>query len=250
MSRCRHFLKNIKDNYSLVEILLLLVGLFGLSFGYFYLISKNNTVSIIFGIVGLLFFFYIYSYQSRKLNRYQEQLSNLLKYVTNMKFFLQTGENVMYSLNSTLPTLTDPSIQKDVEKVVEGLEREAILQTEHFSKYKFPSLNQFHQNLVISYEHGGDPQELFDSVQKNMMFELDRRDELYKKRKAFAKNVYVLLGLVALIPILLRFMVADLWDIFLSYSIVSLAILLITQAAILLLLYFTQKKKLDISVRV
>lgn len=250
MSRFRIFINNIKDIYSLVELIFLFAALYALSFGYFYLISKNNTVSIIFGIVGLLFFFYVYSYQSKKLNRYQEQLSSLLKYVTNMKFFLQTGENVMYSLNSTLPTLTDLSIQKDVEKVVKGLEREAILQIEHFSKYKFPSLDQFHQNLIISYEHGGDPQELFDSVQKNMMFELDKRDELYKKRKSFAKNVYVLLGLVALIPILLRFMVADLWDIFLSYTIVSLAVLLITQAAILLLLYFTQKKKLDISVRV
>ncbi len=250
MTKIRNFIKTVREIYSPVELVLLFVVFFGACFLYFHTISENMTTSIIVGVVGLAFFFYYFSYLTKKLNRYQEQLSNLLKYVTNMKFFLQTGENVLYSLNSTLPTLTDKSIKKDVETIIAGLEDDAELKTDHFEKYNFPSLNQFHQNLKICYDHGGDPEELFDAVQKNMMFELDKRDELYKKRKSLALNIYILLAIVAAMPLILRFIVASQWTIFLSYKIISLAILLITLGAILAVLYFTQKKKVDISVRI
>lgn len=250
MEKIRSFIKTVREIYSPVELILIFVAFFGISFSYFHTISENMVISIIVGGVGLAFFFYYFSYQTKKLNRYQEQLSNLLKYVTNIKFFLQTGENVLYSLSSTLPTLTDKYIKEDVETVITGLEENAELVTDHFEKYNFPSLDQFHQNLKICYEHGGDPEELFDAVQKNMMFELDKRDELYKKRKALAMNIYILLAIVAIMPLILRFIVASLWTIFLSYQIISLAILLITVGAILAVLYFTQKKKMDISVRI
>lgn len=250
LKKLQDFMKSLLLIYNPLEIALLTVFFYGGSFGYFYLVSKDIIASLIMGAVGFSYFFFVQSYKTRKLETYQTQLNNCLKYVTNMKFFLQTGENVLYSFMQTLPTVTDKTVRKDIEQVVEGLEHEAVLDTTIFEKYEFPALNQFHKNLSIAYEQGGDPKELFDPIQRNIMFELDKRDELYKKRKGVAMNVYVLVGLVAVIPILLRFMVADLWAIFLDSKIISLGTLSLSVIAMLLLLTSLQKKKVDISVRI
>lgn len=234
--------------FSGAEIAITMLFWFVATFLYFYLVSKNVVVSFGVGVLGSIFSFVVFTYQGRKLNNYQQDLNDLLKYVTNMTFFLQSGENVLYSLKSTKPTLSE-NIQEDVQLTIDKLENEAILDTTHFRAYEFPSLNQFHQNLAIKYEHGGNAKDLFTLIQRDMMTELKKRDELSKSRKAFALNVYMLLGMVALMPLILRFMTPELWDIFLSFKIASIVILLITVGAIALNLRFLEKHKNDISVR-
>lgn len=207
------------------------------------------VLSLIVGFVGFLFFFYFFSYKNRKQKVYQDDLSSLFKYVSNTTFFLQTGENVLYAMSETLPSL-NKGVREDVQKTIDILEEDAVLDTRHFEKYEFPALDQFHQNLAIKYNEGGNADDLFNSIQDNIMFELKKRDELHKKRRGFAFSVYTLIGLVIAIPVILRFIVGDLWDTFLSYSIASMSILLITQAAIMVHLYFLQRRTLDISIRI
>lgn len=238
---------NVRALFSGFEILYHLLFLFITNFGFFYLISKEIYTSVAIGVVGMLFFFFVYTYPNNKLRKYQNDLKELMKYVTNMIFYLKTGENVYYALERTKRTLSG-DIQKEINKTIESMENRAVIDTEHFRKYKFPALDQFHHNLQIKYEHGGDAEELFGSILRNMMFELKKRDELYKKRTTFALNVYVLLGLVSLIPLILRFLVSELWDTFLNYGITSIIILIITYGLMLLNLYLLQRKKLDISV--
>lgn len=230
------------------EIVLYLGLWFFVNYQFFFLISKERNVSIIVGIVCALFFFFVFTMKNKKLKNYQFQLSELLKYVTNTTFFLQTGENVLYALKSAKDTV-HPKIQKEIEESIESLEATAVLKTDQFEKYDFPTLDQFHQNLIIQYEHGGDPEELFGQIQKNMIFELKKRDELYRKRKGFAMNVYALVGLVMFIPLMLRFLVQDLWDTFLSFGFAGIAVLLVTHLLAMLNLYFLQKQSIDISVR-
>ncbi|QNK89095.1 hypothetical protein H7992_05045 [Sporosarcina sp. resist] len=230
------------------EILFYMIGWFIVNYLFFYVASKNPLVSVCVGIVGALFFFFVFSYKNLRLKTYQFQLNELLKYVTNMSFYLKTGENVLHALENVKETL-HTSIQKDVEKSIQGMRNDAVLQTGHFGKYDFPTLNQFHQNLVIKYEHGGDPGELFSRIQKNMITELKKRDELYRKRKAFAFSVYMLLGMVMSIELMLRFVVPELWDMFLSFEFASMAVLLMAHLFAFLNLFFLQKKTVDISVR-
>ncbi|MEK4031299.1 hypothetical protein MKZ02_22610 [Pseudobacillus sp. FSL P4-0506] len=154
----------------------------------------------------------------------------------------------MHSLKATRETVT-ADIQRDIDKTIEDIENNAALNTTHFEKYEFPSLDQFHQNLKIKYDRGGEANDLFKQVQHNMMFELTKRDELYKKKKIFSFNVYILLGMVAFIAVMLRTVVSELWEIFLSVSIAGVVVLLLMYGAILLNLYLLQKKKVDISVR-
>lgn len=240
--------KEVRVLFSGWELFFHLIFLFAINFGYFYIVSKNVSVSLVVGLMGGLFFFFVFTTKNKQLRTYQENLNELLKYVTNINFFLQTGENVYYALKATKKTV-NPAIQKDIDQTIEGLENEAALKTKHFEKYHFPSLDQFHQNLDIKYNHGGEPKDLFGQIHKNMMFELKKRDELYRKRKGFAMNVYVLLGMVASMAILLRFITPELWDLFLSFPVASNLVLLITYGAILLNLYLLQKKTVDISVR-
>lgn len=244
----KEIFKEIKHLFYGWEILLYILLLFFLHLCVFYFLMNNMLYAIVIGIIGTYFFFMVFIYPNRKLKRYQFHLSELLKYVTNIVFYLRTGNNVLYSLKYTKKTV-DKEIQKDIQKTIDILEKEARLDTEHFKKYEFPALDQFHQNLLIKYERGGDNEDLFKNIQDNIMFELKKRDELYKKRKGWARHVYIVLGMVASMMLILRVNAPVLWDIFLEMPLISYTTITFTYFLILLNLYLLQKKTLDISVR-
>ncbi|WP_121639547.1 type II secretion system F family protein [Virgibacillus sp. Bac330] len=230
------------------ELFLHIVFWFIVNFGFFYFISKNAVFGMVTGFWGMVFFIYVFTIPNKRLKTYQQQLHELLKYMTNMNFFLKTGENVLHALKHTRETVSR-EIQKDIDKTIEQLEKDAVLDTSHFKKYNFPSLDQFHHNLLIKYSRGGDANDLFSQIQSNMLFELKKRDELYRKKKGFAFNVYILLSLVVGMMVVLRVFVPYLWDIFLEFQLISLGLIGMTYLFVQLNLYFLQKKKLDISVR-
>ncbi|WP_144460327.1 hypothetical protein [Siminovitchia fortis] len=245
----KELFKELKVLFLGWEILLYTVLLFAGHLGLFYFLTKSMLFSIITGLVGTAYFFFVFVYPNRKLKTHEYHLSELLKYVTNMIFYLRTGSNVLHALKATKNTV-DKHIQKDIQKTIEILEsKEARLETEHFRKYNFSSLDQFHQNLMIKYERGGDSTELFSHIQKNIIFELKKRDELHKKRKSWATHVYTVLGMVGGMMVILRINAPFLWDIFLEMRAISFTVIAITYLLILINLYLLQKKNLDISVR-
>ncbi|KYG92014.1 hypothetical protein A0U40_03485 [[Bacillus] sp. KCTC 13219] len=230
------------------ELALYFLVWFLINYQLYYYLSNERTLSLLVGLGGAFFFFFVFTIQNRKLETHQRHLAELLNYVINVVFYLQTGYNEYHALKATRET-AHPDIQKKIDMSIESLEKHAVLETKQYEAFDFPMLNQFHQNLAIRYEYGGDAEELFGQIQHNMVFELRKRDELYRKRKGFAMNVYALLGMVLTIPIVLKTMVFHLWDIFLSTGFVSQAILLVTYAGILWTLYLLQQKNMDISVR-
>lgn len=230
------------------ELLLISLAIFFIHYLFYVFVTKNVIFSVAISFVGLAFFFFVFVYPNRKLQKHQFHLNELLKYVTNMTFFLQTGDNVLHSLKSVKNTV-HKDIQVDIEKVIKGLENDATLNTEHFKKYDFSTLDQFHSNLAIKYDRGGDVSDLFSPIQRNMIFELQKRDELYKKRKGFALNVYMILAMISSMTLILRLVAPQLWDIFLGIPVASLIIIGVTYLLLLLNLYMLQKHNLDISVR-
>ena len=231
-----------------IELVFQLVAFFVANAWFFNFASGNLPLSIGVGIVGTCFFFHVFSMQTRRTKTYQENLNDLMKYVTNVTFFLQIGENVYHALIAAKSSL-NKDVQACVDKTIKTLDEEAVLDTEHFEQYEFPSVNQFHQNLHVKYNNGGNPRELFGTIQTNIMNELKKRDELYKKRKGFATNVYVMLGMVAIMLVILRTMVSSMWELFLMYTIPSGIVLCLTYLAVLLNLYLLQKKVNDIQVQ-
>ncbi len=169
--RLKMFFRNFYDLYTPLEIAILTLLFFGANTFYIFYLTKELFISVIFGIVGVVFYFLVFSYKDRKLKAYQNNLNALLKYVNNMSFMLHSGENVLRSLESSINTV-NPKIGEDIEKTVEIMQEHTVLDTSHFEKYEFPSLNQFHQNLAVKYDRGGDAKELFGLIQKRMVNEI------------------------------------------------------------------------------
>lgn len=240
--------RELKDLFIVWEFIVIVVFLFASHFGFFYFTMKNLYFALSISVVGTLFFLKVFVFPNRQLKKYQYHLSELLKYTTNVTFFLQTGNNVLHALEQAKTTV-NKEIGRDIQKTIDHLEEHAELNTESFRKYEFASLNQFHRNLSIKYERGGNTSDLFDQIQRNMVFELKNRDDLYRKRKGFALNVYILLVMVLAVLLILKTNVPFLMDIFLSMSFVSMFTVSLTYCFILINLYFLQKHNLDISVK-
>ncbi|MDR5021418.1 hypothetical protein FOL75_04955 [Bacillus thuringiensis] len=225
-----------------------LAFLFVMHVGYVYSILQNISISLVAGAFGATLWFFSFTVSDRKVKVYQFQLNELLKYATNMSFFMQSGKNPYYSLIETKKTL-DRSIQKDIDKTLEKLDKEAQLDTTSFEKYDFPALNQFHQILNIKYEKGGQAREMFGRIIKMMNFEVSKRDDLYRKKRGRAKTVYLILGIVAAMPLIVNFLTNNLYKQFLSMQLPSNILLITFYTVILFTLKFAQKKKNDISIR-
>lgn len=230
------------------EIVLYLIGLYVLNMSYFYVVSKSLLLASVVGAIGSYFFFKYFFIENRKLQSYQRQLKDLQKYTSNMTFFLKTGKNVLDSLEASMPSV-GKEVRKDIDQTIKIMKREAVLSTEHFKKYNFPALEQYHKNLQIKYERGGNADDLFHNVNKRIFFELKKRDELWRKRRGFSVQVYLLLSGVALMPVILRVMTSDLWDIYLHFGWTSYLFLLLIFGAFLVNLGALQRKRNDISIR-
>lgn len=220
-----------------------------ISFGYLWFVTKAPVFSGVVAIVVTVFFFFKFTIPNRRLKHYQNNLEELMKYVNNMVFYLQSGNNVLNALIESRKT-ANKNIAADLDITIETLREDAVLDLEHFKKYNFPTLDQFHRNLEIRDDRGGEAKELFDRIQDGMLFELKKRDELDKKRKGFSLNVYTLLLLVVSMMFILRTFVTEQWEIFLSYHYIGFSVLGITVLLVLVNLNYLQKHSLDISVRV
>lgn len=249
MIKIKNYFADIWRLFSPLELIIYLGMYAALNYFIFDILIGIPFLSAIMAIVGTAFFFNVFTFPNRKLSNYQNNLNGLLKYVGNMMFYLQAGENVYYSLQSTKGTVSE-EIDNDIELTLDILSEEAKLDTEHFKKYNFPALNQFHQNLTVYYDRGGNPKDLFQVIQNNMITELKNRDELYRKRRGIRFNVIFLLLLVAATPIILRFLTPNLWETFLTYSALSIGAVVLTYSMFLLNLFFVQKQATDISVRI
>lgn len=231
-----------------IEIVVTLLVMFFVNMGGYYFISKNLLVSLIVGLVGMVYVLVVFTIPNRKLSNYQRDLNDLYKYVMNMTFYLSSGKNVMESLRSVEPLLKG-NVQKDVQILIRKLEKASYLDATHFEKYNFKTLDQFHHNLNILYTKGGDSNTILKPIQHNMEVELRKRDELYRKRKGMTTAVMVLIGMVVGIIVVISLVVGELWSIFLSYTIASNAILLLSYTGILYNMYLLQRHNKDISVR-
>lgn len=248
VTRIKTFGVNFYNLYTPIELIVLAILFFAANYFYLHVLTKDAATSWIFGFAGLIFFFLVFSYQDRKLKRYQENLSDLLKYVNNMSFMLHSGENVLRSMEATVNSV-NPRIQQDIEQTIDIMRDKAVLDTKHFEKYDFPSLNQFHQNLAVKYDRGGNAKELFDLIQKRMVNEMQKRDELLSKRKGMKMNIMTMIGMVLGIPVMMVYMLPNLWTDFLAVKLASIIIITSFYVLNLVLMHFMQKKAIDISVR-
>lgn len=242
----RKIIKPIFNLFSGIQVTLYILLIFALAVSYLYLITRNVEASVITGLITALFLFYYLVYVPKKLYREQYLMKELQKYATNVNFYLKSGYNVMKALESSKRNL-DPEIQRDIDKTLEGLRKNAELQTDHFKKYNFYSINVFHQILRIKYEKGGKSSNLFNQIYKSINFEIVKRDELYRRKNVARKQIMVMMGMVLAIPLILVLFAKEVYMTFLSFGFFSVAITISIYLLILVSLYFLQKASTDLS---
>lgn len=240
-------LTSIKTLLSGFQALAYLVFFIALSSAYLYYITKNALVSIITGVITSLFIFRYTVVLAKEKAREIYYLKELQKYTTNMTFYLQSGYNILNSLELSKERL-DKEIQKDIDKIIDTLTKEAKLDTDHFKKYHFSSINLFHKQLEIMYEAGGNPRELFDKVNQNINFEIVKRDELFRKKAALKNQVLLMMVMVLSIPLFLAFSSKQLYNMFLSTGALPIATNIILFVLLIINLIIVQKSANDTSI--
>lgn len=248
MKKLKIVLKPVFILFSGLQVTLSILAILILSSAYLYLVTKDLAVSIGLGFLSSLFAFYHTVFIPKKLQREQFYLKELQKYATSMTFYLQGGNNVLQALRASKESL-DRTIQKEIEITIDKLEKEAKLDTEHFKKYKFPSIDIFHQILRIKYEVGGNAKELFTKVNQSINFEIVKRDELFRKKNYMKLRVIYMMLMVLSIPLILRLFSEQLYDQYLSIGPMAILTNSILFIALLISLFFLQKASADISIQ-
>lgn len=241
-------IKSIFSLFSVVKILLSFVLIFVVSAGYVFLITKSLTAGVIVGFISMFPSFYFLVYLSKRTDREQYLLKELQKYATNMTFYLQSGYNVLKALENARESI-DPTIRKDIDKTIEMLQKEARLDTEHFKKYHFSSIDIFHEILKIKYEVGGKAKDLFTKANKNINFEIVKRDELYRRKKYYRTKIYTMIAMTLSIPLMLVFMAQELYTVYLSLGFLSILINSILFILVLINLYFVQRETINLKLQ-
>ncbi|RKJ18199.1 hypothetical protein D7X33_46175 [Butyricicoccus sp. 1XD8-22] len=195
----------------------------------------------------MFFSFYHSVYLPERLKREQYLLKELQKYATSMTFYLQSGYNVLQSLNFAKSKL-DKEIKKDIEKTMIKIQEKAVLDTSHFEGYRFNSLNIFHQILSIKYDKGGEAKELFTRANESINFEIVKRDELYRKKKYMKLRVLMMMGMAASIPLIFVFFAGDLYKQFLSMGYYAVGINAILFILLLISLFYLQRNATEVSI--
>src|SRR5690625_6961796 len=117
--------------------------------GYLFLITQNLILSVILSLlVSVVGFFYVV-FLPKKLEREQHLFRELHKYATTMTFYMQSGDNVMQSLEASKEGLDD-EVQQDIQRTLDYLRENAELNTAHYEEYKIPAIDIFHQTLKIN----------------------------------------------------------------------------------------------------
>lgn len=239
--------KPVLNLFSFLQVLFYMLLILTGSSIYLYLITKNLFVTIALSLFAMVFLFYHSVYLPKKLEREQFLLRELQKYATTMTFYMQSGYNVLQALNHSRKKLAK-EIREDIEKTMVKLQDEAILDTSHFEKYNFASLNIFHQILNIKYEVGGEANALFKRVNESINFEIVKRDELFRKKRYMKRRVLTMMGMVASFPLIYLFLASELYERFLSMGLFAVGINAVLFISLLISLLFLQRTATDISI--
>ncbi|MEN1969693.1 hypothetical protein WMZ97_16645 [Lentibacillus sp. N15] len=245
----KKLMKSVMELFSVAKIVLFMFLILAGSVVYLYLVTQNITMSVVLGFFAMLFGFHHSVYLPEKLKREQHLLKELQKYTTSMVFYLQSGYNVLQSLNFAKRNL-DEAIKKDIEKTMIGLQEKAVLDTTYFDKYRFTSLNIFHQILKIKYDKGGAAKELFTKANESINFEIVKRDELYRRKKFMKMKVFMMMGMAAAIPLVFVFFAKELYTQFLTMGFIAVGINAILFILLQISLFFLQRTATDVSINV
>lgn len=213
---------------------------------YFYIISLNVPLSIFVGLIFAFPFCYAINVLGEQRKKRVQELHMISKYVQTLVFYLKSGKNVLYSYEAT-KEMMDEALHADLQRTIDTLKFNGILDVSHFERYDLKVLDLFHTNLMIKSTSGGESKEIFKHTTKDINMEISKRDELNRIKDYVCVETYMMLAMVMSIPIILSMSAEIVYIPFAENTFVQ-PVLVLYFLCVYLIVYYMNKRRLDTDV--
>lgn len=223
------FLKRINDKYfygsyrkqsayigqslTLSQYFIYFIKYFIFSFIAMFLIFPNVFYTVITSIIVALYLMNEVSMNAKKISYEYFLLCELCNYTQNMSLLLKTN-NVYKSLGACLEYVQNP-VRRDLEKVIEKMD-DGLSVIEAFQdfneKYNYRTVTLFNQVLdLIDKEGSAEAESMLYLISKELGELRVKKDRFLKFKKEWRAQYYVVLCLCLVLPILLKYMISDIY---------------------------------------
>lgn len=248
-NKIKSILKAINDNYfwgkykstykfinkktSVKEYIFKFVLIFGLITGFLYIVFNNLKYSIPIGFALTIFYINEIVLNSKVLN-YENYILSQLTIYTSQVSLLVTYNNIYSSLKEVTRFVEEP-LKTDLQVVISNIDKGLSI-TDSFKafneKYNNRTITLYNQTLELFDSHGNsDANTVLEIISEEMNTLKIKKDKFFRFKKEWRLNYYVVVFLCLLMPIILRFMIPDIYMEFMASfgSIVMIVLISIIQ---------------------
>lgn len=203
-----------------------------------YLVFPNIFYTFISSVIISFYLMNEVSMNAKKISYEYFLLCELCNYTQNMSLLLKTN-NVYNSLEKVLEYVENP-IKKDLENVVEKID-DGMSVVEAFQdfneKYNYRTVTLFNQTLdLIDTQGNSESQSMLYLISKELGDIRIKKDRFLKFKKEWRAQYYVVLLLCLVLPILLKYMISDIyteymnaWGNYVMFAVIGLNLYIISK---------------------
>ncbi len=223
--------KYINKKSSFLEYFIKFIFFFILIFAFIYLLFDSLKYSIIVAFILTIFFINEIVLNAKKIAFENHILSELTIYTSQVS--LLVSYNNIYSALKEVTRFLDQPVKGDLKEVIKKID-EGVNITEAFinfnEKYNNRTITLFNQTLELFDSHGdSDANTVLQVISEEMNMLKVKKDKFLKYKKEWRLNFYVVVVLCLVMPLILRWMIPDIYTEFMASfgSIVMIAVLFV-----------------------
>ena len=205
--------KYINKKPSKVEYCIKFLFIFVFILAFLYLLFNNWIYSLIVSFVLTIFFINEILLNNKKIAYENYILSQLTIYTSQVS--LLVAYNNIYSSLREVTNFLDYPVKDDLEKVISKIDSGMTI-TEAFKefneRYNNRTITLYNQTLELFDEHGdSDAGTVLQIISEEMNMLKIKKDKYFRYKKEWRLNFYVVVILCLVMPIILRFMISDIY---------------------------------------
>lgn len=229
--RYKSMYEYVNKKYSLKEYIFKFLFISIILASFLFLIFNNLYYSIIISFILTVFFINEIVLNNKRIAYESYILSQLTIYTSQIS--LLVGYNNIYASLKEVVKFLDYPVSHDLEHVIKKIDSGMSI-TESFrefnEKYNNRTITLFNQTLDLFNEHGdSDAGTVLEIISEEMNVLKIKKDKFFKYKKEWRLNFYVVVILCLIIPIILKMMILDIYNNFMTSfgSIVMIIVLMI-----------------------
>ena len=205
--------KYINKKPSKIEYCINFFFIFVFILAFLYLLFNNWIYSLIVSFVLTIFFINEILLNNKKIAYENYILSQLTIYTSQVS--LLVSYNNIYSSLKEVTNFLDYPVKDDLEKVISKIDSGMTI-TEAFKefneRYNNRTITLYNQTLELFDEHGdSDAGTVLQIISEEMNMLKIKKDKYFRYKKEWRLNFYVVVILCLVMPIILRFMISDIY---------------------------------------